>query len=574
MRRKGKHGWAGVGMPRRWLTLAAGVVLCALPVAAQTVPGAADVGRIDKQQGLGQPPAQSVSPTPAPTRTLPAASAPAASKQLRVHLREVRLDGMTAFARADMDDLFVPYLDHEVTMDVAWQLAGAMTERYHRAGYFLSRVTVPEQTIDKGVLRLQVIEGYVGEIRGAEELSKHRVGREWLARLQSYRPLKSAQIESVLLELNDLPGISLRAVLEPLPQAAQTPGAVRLVLEPVAQSKVAGQVRVDNSGSRFLGPYTAVTQLEASLLPLQKTSLTLLASLPWDELKYGSLQQTIPVMAGGNLTLYGARTAATPGYTLKQYEIDSVSTLLGTAFDYHLLRQRQENLTGRVAFEARETTSDIFGSPLTRENVRTVRAGVTYAVSDAWSGVNAVSSTVSQGIAALGASKARAPHLSRAEAKPDFTKVEISLKRTQPLTEHWNLNLSLAGQTASGPLYSAEEFGYGGQEYGRAYDTSELTGDHGIAGSAEVNYSGIGTMGGFSLYPFVYYDAGTVWNDDRNQLAKASGSSAGMGMRVRHERGLTAQAGLAFPLSRAATDPIYTHNGKAPRLGLGMSYAF
>ena len=49
---------------------------------------------------------------------------------------------------------------------------------------------------------------------------------------------------------------------------------------------------------------------------------------------------------------------------------------------------------------------------------------------------------------------------------------------------------ALSGQWASGPLYSSEEFGYGGKNFGRAYDQSELTGDHGVAASVEVDYAG------------------------------------------------------------------------------------
>ena len=95
-----------------------------------------------------------------------------------------------------------------------------------------------------------------------------------------------------------------------------------------------------------------------------------------------------------------------------------------------------------------------------------------------------------------------------------------------------------------------------------------------MAGSAEADYNGIGIIGRNSLIQFMYCDAGMVWNDDRGQPAKASGSSAGLGVQMSHGSGLSAQAGVAFPLSRAAADPIYTHNGKAPRFGMGMSYAF
>jgi len=58
----------------------------------------------------------------------------------------------------------LPPASREVTLDIAWMIAGAVTERYRAAGYFLSRAYVPQQKILDGQLRIEVVEGYIAKV--------------------------------------------------------------------------------------------------------------------------------------------------------------------------------------------------------------------------------------------------------------------------------------------------------------------------------------------------------------------------------------------------------------------------
>ena len=535
-----------------------------------SVPGAADAGRIDKREEL-QPPAALTSPAKT-MKILPGENAPEQSKHVTLKLERVQVTGMTAFSDADIADITQPLIGHTITLDQVWVMAGQLTERYRNAGYFLSKVTVPQQDVKDGVVELHVIEGYIGDVKFDDALATDRIVRQWIDRLKSYRPLKAQQLESVMLQLNDLPGIELHAVLEPIADATD-PGAVRLLLEHKDAKSFSAQVSVDDYGSRFLGPFEMTTAAQAVIIPMEQTSVSLLSASPWDELHYGSVKQEIPVIPGGEVELYATHTTAQPGYTLKVDDINSASNLVGVAFDYKLLRQREENLTTRLAFESRETDSDIVGTPLTRDSIRVLRAGLTYETTDGWNGFNSLSGTLSQGLDILGASPAGQLNLSRAEATPDFTKFEASFNRIQALNASWGLVTSAAMQVASGPLYSSEEFGYGGQAFGRAYDDSEITGDHGVAATAELRYTGIDPWYGIKPVPYGFYDIGIVWNDDQDQDARASGSSGGAGVKVLSDLGISADFGVAFPLTRDIDNPL-TGNGRNPRYLMSLSYGF
>jgi hemolysin activation/secretion protein len=561
-RRLGGHVWLAV------LVLAIGT-MPAVGYAA-TLPGPADAGRIDQreQSRTLQP---NLSASAAPVQIFPAPNAPEQSKHIYVILTDVRITGMQVFTTEDIKDIYAPYIGFKTTLDSIWAIAAQLTERYRDEGYFLSRVIVPQQKVEDGIVTLRVVEGYIGEVKLEGPLAENEIVKQWIDKVQSYRPVKAAQIESVLLHLNDLPGVNLRAVLEPMQPVESTEGAVRLVLEPKEEPVVTGSISFDNNGSRYLGPYEAQIQVQAVILPTQRTTATWFSSLPWDDVKYGSLKHELPLFSAATLELYGSYTNAVPGYTLKPDEIKSTSATLGIAFEYSLIRQRQENLNARLAFESRDTESDILGTPLTRDYVRALRASLNYQLADSWNGQNAFNGALSQGLSILGASRPDQQNLSRAGARPDFTKFNLDASRLQSLTGSWDMLTAVSGQLASAPLYASEQFGYGGQAFGRAYDNSEITGDHGISGSAELRYGGVETWHGFQPTPYGFYDIGTVWNQHDQTTPSTSGSSVGLGVRLLSECGLAGDVGLAFPLTRAIATPI-SGNGKNPRYYMWVSY--
>ncbi len=322
-----------------------------------------------------------------------------------------------------------------------------------------------------------------------------------------------------------------------------------------------------------MGPYETSVQVQAILLPLQKTTATVLSSVPLKELKYISLRHEVPLFFRVKGELYGSFTAAAPGYTLEPLDVRSRANSFGIAVDYSLIRQRRENLDARFSLEMSNTQTEIIDTLNTKDKIRAARLNVTYQKADDWDGQNTISATVSQGINFLGASRAGESILSRSSAKPYFTKLGINAARLQSLSDEWSLLASASAQISSTALYSSEQFGYGGQAFGRAYDNSEIIGDQGIAGSAELRYFGIGSWYGIQPVPYQYYDIGTIWNQGDATPKKASGSSTGTGIKIITEQGLSANVGLAFPLARPASNPMFG-NGKNPRYFFQISYSF
>ena len=557
------------------LCVAGGTVLSSAAMAAieQPLPGPADVSRIKPEERIATPDRtqdQQVT-VPAFVATTPV---PEGVKSIHLTLKSVTIVGMTAFTPDEMADVYASYIDKDVTLDVAWVIAGAITQRYQNAGYFLSRAYVPQQRIKDGGITINVIEGYVGKVEVGGDVGQHRVVQEYIDRLQKQRPVKTDTIESFLLRMNDLPGYSFRSVLSPLDEKGADEAAIKLVL--IAADKAGkGSISYDNFSSRYMGPDEAFASYTISFLPLQQTTFSALSSLPPDRLRYGVLKQDIAIAADITLELNAGLTKAYPGYKLDALDIASQTTSGSIGLNYQWIRQRDQNLLLKILLDSRNIFSNILYTPQTREQVRAFRAGIVYDTSDKWHGYDNATLTLSHGIDGLGSSTKDNFHPSRPDVSPNFVKAELDVSRLQGITNDWSLFGAATGQLSNGKLYSSEQFGYGGQSFGRAYDTSEVTGDEGLEGSLELRYGGFSEWQPVTPQPYAFYDIGTVWNDGTGALKRTTGASAGFGMRfntIWHQSG---NLGVAFPLTRDIATPIYVRGEvRGPRILLQITQDF
>jgi hemolysin activation/secretion protein len=484
----------------------------------------------------------------------------------------LQINGLTVFSAQDFTDLTSPLIGQKVSLAAIYQLAAEVTQHYRQAGYLLSYAYVPNQEIADGSITLGVVEGSVERVVVEGDDPNAAITQQLARWITDEKPSKERTIESALLRMNDLPGYGYRAVLnKPSPE---TPDKVVMTLIPQRKAPIAS-IGFDNFGSRFLGPNQISAMYMDSFVARHKTTLNALNSMPTKKLNFGSVTHAYALTPTVNLDAMASYTRAQPGYTLTNLEVDSRSATVSVGASYQWIRQRDENALVKLSFDARDVSSDVFGStPLTRDDLRMVRGAISYDVSDRWNGLNTINGVITQGIQWFGASKKGDPNLSRSEAKPNFTKAELSIARQQYLAEDWRLMLQASGQVASGALYASEEYGYGGQAYGRAYDASEIIGDEGASAMVELRYMGLRKLQPVNAEPFIFYDSGFVTNYDSGQKKRDTLSSAGAGVRFATIWRQSGVVGLAFPMTRSVAAPIYGQDANAPRIMMQMSHNF
>jgi hemolysin activation/secretion protein len=120
----------------------------------------------------------------------------------------------------------------------------------------------------------------------------------------------------------------------------------------------------------------------------------------------------------------------------------------------------------------------------------------------------------------------------------DFSKVEGTYSRVQPLFGTVSAFFAAYGQYAFTPLLISEQCSFGGRFFGRAFDPSQLLGDHCWELIGELRYDipmAWKQITRAQLY--AYADHGEVFNvmPDFFTPARQSGTSAGGGVRVAWE---------------------------------------
>lgn len=114
-----------------------------------------------------QPPPLPDAQRPAPSLVLPPVP-PAPKDELssgvRVQVREIKLSGNTVFSDEELAQVTRPYENRVVTSEELQELRYQLTLYYVERGYINSGAVIPDQRVQDGVIRLQIIEGELSEI--------------------------------------------------------------------------------------------------------------------------------------------------------------------------------------------------------------------------------------------------------------------------------------------------------------------------------------------------------------------------------------------------------------------------
>lgn len=311
---------------------------------------------------------------------------------------------------------------------------------------------MPPQTIDSGVARVQVVEGFVDKIvvqPGAGE-GTYAINtiKEYASQIKGAGAVNVKNLERELLIINDLPGVKARSVLSP---SKTTKGAADLLII-VERKPYDALLTLDNYGSRYLGR----TQLGAaatlnSMLGLNEAISTQVVYAPRPfvderELAYGALSYEMPVGPyGTKVSVLGSITDTEPGWDLEEFDAQGRSQLLQFKATQPFIRARSTNLIGRLLFDLRNVKSENNVEEDRKDHIRALRAGMRYEFLDQFLGIgfNVVDVEIAHGLNVFGASDEGDDNLICDLADPQFNKIEIELQRLHRLNESFNLLLAV-----------------------------------------------------------------------------------------------------------------------------------
>lgn len=498
-------------------------------------------------------------------------------KGVKFRVLKIEIEGNTVFTDEELAPLYRHLTEGKITLGDLKSAARDITKKYREKGYILSKAIVPSQRIKKQSSKaiIRVIEGSV------EDITINGIGFSLTKQIEKYgerikrsKPLNNKDLERYLLLMNDLPGVTAKAVFA----KGRSVGTSQMIVN-VERDRFDASVAAHNYSSDYLGrEHLEATVGVNSLFGLNERTQLKAAIAPDDNEFYyvGAVHEAQVGATGLKLKIFGDYAASEPGEDLEILNVEGKTYSGGVKLEYPIIRSRRQNLFASASFEALHSSVELLGVEAYEDELRVGRLQLYYDLIDRLKGISSVTGRLSQGFDILGASDAGVDVSRGNGADGEFTKLELKLARLQKIYGPFSAYVAGEGQYSFNPLLVAEEFGVGGTEFGRGYDPAELVGDHGVAATAELRFSGVTSWGFFPSYQlYGFYDIGKVWDEDPTvgEPATEAMASVGGGMRFNLDtflEGFSGDVMIAQPLTR----DVASEDDKDPRFFFSVRQRF
>jgi len=141
--------------------------------------------------------------------------APAGADKIMFNFGGLQMSGVGVYTEDDLYSIYQNQIGNEISLADLYAIANQITSKYRKDGYVLTQVIVPPQTIDNGIARLQVVEGFIDNITvegGEENPTALKVIEDYSRQIsRDGQPLNINEMERQLLLINDLPGVMARS---------------------------------------------------------------------------------------------------------------------------------------------------------------------------------------------------------------------------------------------------------------------------------------------------------------------------------------------------------------------------
>ncbi len=453
-------------------------LLCAFlfdQAAAQTKP---DAGAIRQQIDAtrNQPLPNQVAP---PSSPLPPALQ--ATDGVTVLVERFEIQGNTRYPNADLQSLLAPWLNRPLDFSHLQAAAAAVAARYRQDGWVV-RAYLPTQSIDQGVVTVQVVESLLGELRfegeASQRVSQEQLRRILLAQQATGQPLNAEHLDRGFLIANDLSGVNLSSVM----QSGEHTQTTDVVVNVVDLPRTKAELSFDNTGATSTGPNRAVFTgdirspsgrgdvLSTQILHSQGSDYMRLAyTLPWGDKGW---------QVGANVSDVQYQLVSADMLAL---DAKGHSASVGLEASYPLVRSRQRNLRLNLTAEAKNFYNQANGAVSSNYKAGNIGMGLNGNQYDNWGGGGATTFGLNGvfGRINLEGSPNQADDWLTTHTDGTYAKLLYNLSRQQALTPSLSWFASLHGQAANKNLDSSEKMYLGGVNGVRAYPTNEAGGSEG-----------------------------------------------------------------------------------------------
>ncbi|NQW94113.1 MAG: ShlB/FhaC/HecB family hemolysin secretion/activation protein [Polaromonas sp.] len=509
---------------------------------------APDVGTLLQQIPSQQPKAAPVSKLPGlmiegadgKSATLP--------HSIPIFIRNIRITRNTVFDNATLMALVKHAEGRSLTLPELGELADLITSYYQSKGYPITRAMIPAQTITGGLVRIEVLEAKIGEIK-LENSSRVRDAllQSTLTPLKNRGHVEQTSIDHVLLLLSDVPGITVKATLKP----GQGTGTSDLVVATPPLPALSGDFVTDNYGNRFTGQVRATGMLTYNNLLHQGDTVNFSGLNSGSGLTYWRLAYEATVNGLGQRV--GASTSnleyflGGPVSSANAYGGAQVQSLWTRQ---PLVRSVKRNVYGQIQYDQLQTGDPSSSGNQTLRSLQNWTASLTGDAREAFfaNGISSWNASLTHGHVAF--NDATDATNDPAKTQGLFSKLNLNLAHLQGIGPKDSLYLSYVGQWANANLDSSQKLSVGGANSVRAYRMGVISGDVGHVISAEWRHE-LGQALKSQWRALAFFDTAQV-TVNKNPWVTGTNSAtlrgAGVGLSWAGPDKWSGRATLAYPL--------------------------
>lgn len=486
---------------------------------------------------------------------------------LKIKVLRFEFEGdISAFKKDELKDIVSSYEGKTLTFGEIQSVAKLITKLYASKGFFLASAIVPKQEVNDGVIKIFINEGSLDpsdpiRIKNNQLRLKEESVKAYFQWAIKGGVLNQSSLERSILNLNDNPGITSSANLEP----GSKPGTTRVVMDVNEGPLFDANLSTDNYGGRYTGSerLSATANLNNPSRYGDKLSLFAVTAIE-QQFDLYKLTYALPLGRSGlraNVSYTDLNFKL--GKELKNDNVTGHARNWTYGLRYPLFRSAKTTLTLGGGYDWKSNYNEVGGNATGDREINVYNANLTLEHVDKFLGGGFSQVQLTHLTGDLDVSKFKAEDTVRAAGQ--YQKTSFQVVRIQRGTERMSFQFLANGQVAQKNLDGSEKLILGGPAGIRAYAPGEGAGDEGYRYSLDLRYAlATGTkLGDFVLSTF--YDYGKIWqyqnpsfiNGLPNNSFSLEGWGIGLDMIAAGKYSL--KAGWAQPLGN---NPARTDDGK------------
>jgi hemolysin activation/secretion protein len=454
-------------------------------------------------------------------------------------IRAFEVSGNTLLDPAAVDARLRPFSGDQRRFADVEAARRALEGMYLQAGYSTVQVTLPDQEVSAGIIRLTVREMKIGrvEVVGAEFRDVDNIRRSLPQIREGTVPDTRALAESLRLA-NDNPAKQTTALLKPDPAA----GEVNALLRVEDEKPWKAFVTFDNTGNDETGNNRlGVGFQHANLFNRDHVATIQFITSPeqWSDVRIFGAGYRIPVYEfPGAFDFYAGYSDVDSGTVAGLFKVSGKGTIAGGRYTHYLAKTSafENKVAAGIDYRAYRNDVDFSGAPL--GNDVTV-----HPLNLTWSGLYRVEGTQAGAYASWlvnipGGSNGddAAFAAARAGADANYRLLRAGASMSRQLPGDWQFRLAADGQYSGDALVPGEQFGLGGMDSVRGFNERVISNDRGWRASVELYTPDLGSLTRLDnarLRLLAFVDGGHLNRNDPlpGEVASEGIASTGVGVR-------------------------------------------